>query len=83
MPKPINFECELCGLKIQNAIPPVRHNCKSRGLGDTVAKVLSSVGIKKKEGCGCAERQTKLNSLFPYKKGAESSPDNPTPSDEM
>jgi hypothetical protein len=75
--------CEFCGLQLQNVVPPVRHRCKSRGLGDTVAKVLTSVGVKKKEGCGCAERQAKLNSIFPYKKGAESSPDNPTPSDEM
>ena len=77
------WTCEYCGLHLKNVLPPVRHNCKSRGLGDTVAKVLSTVGVKKKEGCGCAGRQEKLNNLFPYKNGAESSSDNPTPSDEM
>lgn len=69
MPDPIDFECKLCGLKIANAIPPVRHNCKSRGLGDTVAKVLSSVGIKKSKNCKCSQRQDKLNKLVPYKSG--------------
>ena len=36
----------------------------SRGLGDTIAKVTSAVGIKP---CGgCKERQKKLNELIPY-----------------
>jgi len=79
----VPWTCDTCGRTLSNVNQPTKHNCKSRGLGDTVAKVLSSVGVKEKEGCGCAERQSKLNSIFPYKKGAESSPDNPTPSDEM
>jgi len=37
--------CEFCGLQLRNVVLPVRHRCKSRGLGDTVAKVLSSVGV--------------------------------------
>jgi hypothetical protein len=37
----------------------------SRGLGDTIAKVTSAVGIKP---CGgCKERQEKLNRLVPYR----------------
>lgn len=44
---------------------------KSRGFGDTVAKVLEKVGIKKKEGCGCEKRQEKLNQWFPYKQEDE------------
>lgn len=63
-----NWTCEFCGLELRNVVLPVRHNCKSRGLGDTVAKVLKKVGVKKAEGCGCAERQKKLNEVFPYKK---------------
>ena len=66
MPNPIDFECKLCGLKIANAIPPVRCSCKSRGLGDVVAKVTSAVGVKP---CGkCKERQAKLNKLVPFKR---------------
>tara|TARA_R100001594_G_scaffold149116_1_gene206015 strand:+ start:44 stop:253 length:210 start_codon:yes stop_codon:yes gene_type:complete len=50
-------------------------NKKSRGLGDTVAKITKATGIKKvvntvakKTGkdCGCAKRQNTLNRLFPY-----------------
>jgi len=50
---------------------------ESRGLGDTVAKITKATGIKKltntvfgalKKDCGCRERQSKLNKLFPYKK---------------
>ena len=37
---------------------------RSRGLGDTVAKVTRAVGIKP---CGgCKQRQKALNKLFPY-----------------
>lgn len=39
---------------------------KSKGLGDTVAKITTLVGAKP---CGgCKKRQEKLNKLFPYKK---------------
>ena len=48
---------------------------ESRGLGDTVAKITKATGIKKvvdkafgafNKDCGCKERQSKLNKLFPY-----------------
>jgi hypothetical protein len=39
---------------------------KSRGFGDTVAKITSSVGVRP---CGgCKKRQAKLNKLVPYKR---------------
>jgi hypothetical protein len=50
---------------------------KSRGLGDTVAKITKATGIKAAvdtvfdamdKDCGCKERQSKLNKLFPYGK---------------
>ena len=50
---------------------------KSRGLGDTVAKITKVTGIKKVvdtvnnvlgRECGCTERQSKLNKLVPYEK---------------
>jgi len=45
---------------------------KSKGLGDTVAKVTKATGIDKAvkfiagEDCGCDERKEKLNKLFAY-----------------
>ena len=44
-----------------------------RGLGDTVARFTEATGIKKltesiMPGCGCKNRQKKLNEYFPYKK---------------
>lgn len=48
---------------------------KSRGLGDTFAKVTKASGVKKIVDtvskaidlpCGCPERQDTLNRLFPY-----------------
>ena len=45
---------------------------KSKGLGDTVAKVTKATGIDKAvkfiagDDCGCEERKEKLNKLFPY-----------------
>lgn len=38
---------------------------ESKGLGDTIKKFTSAVGIKQ---CGaCKKRQEKLNKMFPYK----------------
>ena len=45
---------------------------KSKGLGDTIAKVTKATKIDKLvkwiagEDCGCDQRQAKLNKLFPY-----------------
>ena len=50
---------------------------KSKGLGDTIAKITEVTGIKKVaeaftnatgKDCGCAKRQDTLNRLFPYNK---------------
>jgi hypothetical protein len=46
---------------------------KSKGLGDTIAKVTKATGIEavvKKvagEDCGCKQRQEKLNIMLTYK----------------
>lgn len=46
----------------------------SKGLGDTVEKILHATGIDKVvhfiagEDCGCEERKEKLNKLWKYKK---------------
>jgi len=45
---------------------------KSKGIGDSVEKVLKATGIDKVakkilgEDCGCDERKQKLNQMFPY-----------------
>ena len=48
---------------------------KSKGLGDTIAKITKATGIKKVvdtvakatgKDCGCDKRQENLNRLFPY-----------------
>ena len=48
---------------------------KSKGLGDTVAKITKATGIKKvvdtvnkvtKKPCNCGKRKDNLNRLFPY-----------------
>jgi len=54
---------------------------KSRGLGDTVAKITHATKLDKiaeaiasavgQEDCGCGKRQEKLNELFPYNNGDE------------
>lgn len=50
---------------------------KSKGLGDTVAKITKATGIKKVvdkvsqavgKDCVCNKRQDTLNRAFPYKK---------------
>ena len=71
----LDFSCPCCGLQVVVAAYPVRCVCgilveadgsyQSRGLGDTIAKVTSAVGIKPCRGCN--ERIEKLNKLVPYK----------------
>jgi len=48
---------------------------KSKGLGDTIAKITKATGIKKVvdkvakatgKDCGCDKRQDTLNRFFPY-----------------
>ena len=48
---------------------------KSKGLGDTIAKITKATGIKKVvdkvakatgKDCGCKERKDTLNRFFPY-----------------
>ena len=50
---------------------------KSKGLGDTVAKITKATGIKKVvdtvakatgKDCGCNKRKDTLNRFFPYNK---------------
>ena len=48
---------------------------KSKGLGDSVEKIIHAVGdnldikfIRKRKGCsGCRKRKEALNKMFPYK----------------
>ena len=53
----------------------MENKSKSKGLGDTVAKITKATGIKKvvdtvakavDKDCGCNKRQDTLNRLFPY-----------------
>lgn len=50
------------------------HEQASAGVGDTVEKVFEKTGIAKVakwalgEDCGCDERKTVLNRMFPYQK---------------
>jgi hypothetical protein len=62
-----DWVCAVCGREFKNVIPPVHHTCKSRGLGDTIARITKAVGVKP---CGkCKKRQEKLNKLLPYREG--------------
>jgi len=68
---------------------------KSKGLGDTIAKITHATGLDKvadaiakvagKDDCGCGRRQDKLNEIFPYLKETkqESPKIPPQPLDEI
>jgi len=53
-------------------------NRKSKGLGDTIAKVTKATGLDKvantmakaagMNDCGCGQRRDTLNRVFPYKR---------------
>jgi hypothetical protein len=51
---------------------------KSKGLGDSIEKVMKATGIKRMaekysaatgKDCGCSKRKESLNNKFPYGKG--------------
>ena len=50
-------------------------SAKSKGLGDTIAKVTEATGIDKVvkavagDDCGCDKRRERLNKMFPYATG--------------
>ena len=54
---------------------------KSKGLGDTIAKITNATGLDKvadavakaagAEDCGCNKRRKTLNEIFPYTKSTE------------
>lgn len=52
---------------VEDCDRPRKRDClASKGLGDTIAKITDSLGIRK---CGgCKKRQAKLNKLVPYSK---------------
>ena len=57
----------------KNKRSPKRRTVKSKGVGDTIAKVTKATGIDKAvkflagEDCGCDDRRKKLNDMFPYR----------------
>ena len=73
------FTCDQCGTQANLAPEDFPLHCvcgvryefgKSRGLGDTVAKITKAVGIKP---CGgCAKRRKAMNKIFPFR-GAQKS----------
>jgi hypothetical protein len=72
-----NNICVVCGWKWKGKGPFPHRNCPkvpSRGLGDTIAKITTAVGIKPCGGCN--RRKEWLNRVFPYEQNI-SSGDNP------
>ncbi len=62
-------ECFKKLLEAKEADKPKIDAAPSRGLGDTIAKITSAVGIKP---CGgCAKRRAILNKIVPYKQTGE------------
>jgi len=77
------MNCKRCGRSIDHVkVWPLHCSCGlvtyqdgytrsafRRGLGDWLADVLRSVGVRKREGCKCQQRQEALNrwsSRLPY-----------------
>jgi len=49
-------------------IKPAPTPAPAKGLGDVVARALEAVGIRKRQGCKCGQRQATLNRWFPFGK---------------
>ena len=49
---------------------------KSKGLGDTVSKIIKKITLGKVEECEpCKKRKEALNNKFPYGKNGKNKPD--------
>ena len=58
--------CEICSKTIEcEDCRRLDVECVSLGVGDTIAKIASTLGIAKCDSCD--ERRKKLNEMFPYK----------------
>ncbi len=58
------YKCKVCGYEIISDTDRIFRKCKSRGLGDTIAKITEFLHIPK---CGgCVNRQEILNQLIPF-----------------
>ncbi len=58
-------ECSTCYRKVEcEDCNRLDVECKSRGLGDTIAKITHAIGVHKCQGC--TDRQKKLNDWFSY-----------------
>lgn len=56
-------------LRVSGARPVGRRKGPTpTGLGDVVARALEAVGIRKRQGCKCGQRQATLNRWFPFGK---------------
>lgn len=71
-------KCEVCDKELKYAQEKdprrLRRACRTRGLGDTVARLASVTGVstlvrRVVGACGCEKRKEALNALFPYKSG--------------
>lgn len=66
--------CPQCGRKHLSKYDDarlIRRNCTTRGdrgLGDTIARLLTWLGFKGWKGCKCRSRQEWLNRLMPYRR---------------
>lgn len=64
------WACGCCGAASRVYTAATQRNCPRpciRGLGDVVAAVLWTVGVRRKCGA-CRRRQARLNALFPARK---------------
>lgn len=56
-------------LRVNGGRPTGSHKRpNASGLGDVVARALEAVGIRKRKGCKCGQRQATLNRWFPFGK---------------
>lgn len=72
------MHCQVCGRLHYSKHPPSKcaKECVSRGLGDTVAKVIhKATGGRVKPCGGCKKRQERLNKMFPYQHPRDSADD--------
>ena len=64
----IVYQCARCLRVVVSDRAAIRAACGPRasGVGDTLARALARLPLRKKKDCGCAKRQRTLNSLIPY-----------------
>jgi hypothetical protein len=66
-PLGVEYKCKNCGIVLsEQEFRACSEKTGLQGVGDFIAKALKLIGKSQKEGCGCGDKQKKMNDILPF-----------------